>query len=207
LSATDGICTSSYEINVVFNDAPTLSQTDDIIYIPKGITDYHLTVDAGNFDEYRWTTSNSGLTLPVWPDQPSPSPVILASPDDIFQLTLTLWKGDCMLERTIKVDYALDLFIPNFFTPNGSEPNNYWRFRNIEKWNTIFDIHVEVFTRNNALVYSVKGYDNVNVVWDGRRNGENVPIGTYYYVVTLRPKSATKVTPPRPITGLVMIMR
>jgi gliding motility-associated-like protein len=144
-------------------------------------------------------------------EQSSPSPVTLASPDNPYKLILTLTnksdKSECSVIQNFHVDYALDLFIPNVFTPNGLEPNNTWKFREIEKWTSMFDIQVQVFSRNGAMVYSAKGYNNSTVVWDGRRNGENVPIGTYYYVVTLVPKSSSKVTPLRPLRGTVTIMR
>jgi len=137
-----------------------------------------------------------------------PSPVILSSPKELYKMTLTLTsESGCVTIQDFYVDYALDLVIPNVFTPNGREPYNTWKFREIEKWTAIFDIHVEVFSQNGASVYSGKGYNNSTVVWNGRRNGENVPIGTYYYVVKLVPKSSSRVTPPRPLTGWVLIQR
>jgi len=208
INVPGGTCIDSDEITVVLNPAPIFSLMDTLIYIPKGIVDYQLEVDASGFTEYEWTASASNIpSLPTWPEQSSPSPVILSSPDEIYKLTLTLSNGECTAKQDFYVDYALDLFIPNFFTPNGREPNNTWKFRELPKWTTIFDIDVVVFTRNGAQVYSAKGYNNESVVWDGRRNGENVPIGTYYYVVTLVPKSTSRVTPPRPIRGAVTIMR
>jgi len=210
ITVPTGTCSSSDKINVVLNSAPTLSFTDSIIFIPKGIVDYQLIVDAREYEKYEWTASTNQIpSLPQWPGEPSPSPVTLSSPVAPYKLTLTLTgKSGCWTKQDFYVDYTLDLLIPNVFTPGrGSVDNQTWKFREIEKWTSTFDIQVEVYTRNGALVYSAKGYDNVNVVWDGRRNGENVPLGTYYYIVRLVPKSSSNVTPLRPINGSVTINR
>ena len=200
-------CTSSKTFEVKLGDTPTLSPVDTMIYIPKGIA-LDLEVEAPNHTYYKWESSNPGMaTLPQWPNEPV-SPVTLQSPNGPYILTLTLSNASgCETKQNFYVDFALDLIIPNVFTPNGREPYNTWKYREIEKWTAIFDIQVNVFSRNGALVYSAKGYDNHSVVWDGRRNGENVPIGPYYYVVKLVPKSLIKDTPVRVITGWVTIMR
>jgi gliding motility-associated-like protein len=200
-------CTSSKTFEVKLGNPPTLSLTDTMIYIPKGIN-FPLEVEAPDYTYYKWEASGSSQapSLPQWPDPVSP--VELPSPNAPYILTLTLINASgCETKQNIYVDYALDLLIPNVFTPNSREPNNTWKFREIHKWTDIFDIQVNVFSRNGALVYSAKGYNNSEVVWDGRRNGENVPIGTYYYIVKLVPKSSLLNTPVRTITGWVMIMR
>ena len=199
-------CTSSKTFEVKLGDLPTLSPMDTMVYIPKGIA-LDLEVEAPNHTYYKWESSNPGMaSLPQWPEPVSP--VRLQSPNAPYILTLTLGnESGCETKQNFYVDFALDLFIPNVFTPNSPEPNNTWKFREIEKWTAIFDIQVNVFSRNGALVYSAKGYDNHSVVWDGRRNGENVPITNYYYIVKLVPKSSIKDTPARVITGWVMIMR
>ena len=200
-------CTSSKTFEVKLGDAPILIPEDTIIYIPKGIV-RDLEVEAPDHTYYKWESSNPNMAqLPQWPDEPL-SPITLQSPNAPYVLTLTVKnESGCESKQDFYVDFALDLLIPNVFTPNGREPNNTWKFREIEKWTAVFDIQVNVFSRNGSLVYSAKGYNNREVVWDGRRNGENVPIGTYYYVVKLVPNLSIKDTPVRILTGWVTIMR
>lgn len=45
---------------------------------------------------------------------------------------------------------------------------------------------LRVFNRWGELVWVGKNYDNVNVVWNGQnRRGQNLPDGTYYYLVSI----------------------
>ena len=75
----------------------------------------------------------------------------------------------------------IELFIPEAFTPNGNNINDLFVIRNLETYNTK---NLEVFNRYGNRVYSSGNYQND---WDGSRseNGQALPDGTYYYVLTL----------------------
>ncbi len=74
----------------------------------------------------------------------------------------------------------IELFIPEAFTPNGNNINDLFVIRNLETYNTK---NLEVFNRYGNRVYSSGNYQND---WDGSRseNGQALPDGTYYYVLT-----------------------
>ncbi len=50
--------------------------------------------------------------------------------------------------------------------------------------------HVEIFNRAGTKVYEADGYDNVDVLFDGKSNrgisimGTNLPAGTYFYIIS-----------------------
>ena len=71
--------------------------------------------------------------------------------------------------------------IPEAFTPNGNNINDLFVVANIELFN---ERSITVFNRYGNEVYSNKAYNND---WDGTRsdNGQALPDGTYYYVLTL----------------------
>jgi gliding motility-associated-like protein len=71
--------------------------------------------------------------------------------------------------------------IPEAFTPNGNNINDLFVVGNIEFYN---ERSIDVFNRYGNQVYSSKAYNND---WDGTRsdNGQALPDGTYYYVLTL----------------------
>jgi gliding motility-associated-like protein len=71
--------------------------------------------------------------------------------------------------------------IPQAFTPNGNNINDLFVVGNIEFFS---ERSIEVFNRYGNQVYSSKEYNND---WDGTRsdNGQALPDGTYYYVMTL----------------------
>ena len=92
-------------------------------------------------------------------------------PNDCQKATVTITlnglteKGDC--------------WIPNVLTPNGNGKNDALiipctqNFPNNE---------LTVFNRWGDKVFSTVGYQND---WKGTMNGEDLPVGTYYYVLKL----------------------
>jgi len=70
--------------------------------------------------------------------------------------------------------------IPNFISPNGDGYNDTWKIRALESFpNT----RLQIFDR-----YGKQFLDRVlngDYEWDGRYNGELLPSGTYWYILTL----------------------
>lgn len=86
------------------------------------------------------------------------------------------------------------IVIPNLFTPNGDGVNDYW---NIKSINFFPQCLVSVYARNGSLVFQSHGYPKA---WDGTYNGNPLPTGTYYYVIS--PQSDL----PK-LSGYVVILR
>ncbi len=85
-------------------------------------------------------------------------------------------------EATDQIDYLfIDVYIPNFFSPNGDGQNDYWApvnqisFPNIES---------EIYDRYGRLIKKLAQ----NEKWDGRyeRNSKPLPSGDYWYVIRLK---------------------
>ena len=72
---------------------------------------------------------------------------------------------------------ALD--IPTGFTPNQDGVNDTWNIKNLNRYE---DFLVSVYSRSGQLVYTS---DNYIKEWDGRHNGNLVPVGTYYYLINI----------------------
>jgi len=187
LTSTNNItCTNSAEFEIKTAPLPTIEFQKDIIYIPQEF-EFNLEVTTSPFESCTWTAiPDFGQTQNL--DCP-PYAGILTAPREPYELILTLMNEfGCELSKSVFVEQALDFFIPNAFTPNEDGFHDTWKFRNIEQYEDIFDIQVVVFNRGGTPIWEGKGYDNYNVVWDGRRNGQDVPIGTYWYVVKFVPK-------------------
>jgi gliding motility-associated-like protein len=66
-------------------------------------------------------------------------------------------------------------YIPNTFSPNEDGVND------------VFNVSIENFSRYRLIVFNRFGQiifdstDNENEGWDGKYNGQYVPIGTYVY--------------------------
>lgn len=78
---------------------------------------------------------------------------------------------------TVTVIPGEKLFIYNTFTPNGDGENDTWYIGNIHKYP---DNKLEIYNRYGKLVFLAAPYLNH---WDGRNFGEELPSGTYYYVL------------------------
>jgi gliding motility-associated-like protein len=96
--------------------------------------------------------------------------------------------------------------IPRFIfsqviSPNGDGINDTWTIGGIERFP---DNRITIFSRWGDVVYKAKGYDNVNVYWNGDyNNGKSssgsCPDGTYFYIIELGNGSK--------LTGFVVLNR
>jgi len=71
------------------------------------------------------------------------------------------------------------------FTFDGDSINDVWTIKNIDNHP---DNQVMVFDRWEGLIFSARGYNNENVVWDGSSHQSGlrpVPSGTYFYKIDL----------------------
>ncbi|WP_297797496.1 gliding motility-associated C-terminal domain-containing protein [uncultured Eudoraea sp.] len=72
-------------------------------------------------------------------------------------------------------------FLFNQFSPNGDGTNDLLKINNLEDYPNNF---LQIFDRYGNKILDVQGMTEGNT-WDGTRNGEQVPSGTYYYVLDL----------------------
>ena len=83
------------------------------------------------------------------------------------------------------------------FSPNGDGVNDGWQLPIAEDYP---DILVDIYNRWGQLVFSSVGY---TVPWDGRYKGQDLPVGTYYYVIDLNDNTVED----RFLSGPITIMR
>ena len=103
--------------------------------------------------------------------------------------------GGCFIVKSITV-VIIDppVIPPNAFSPNGDGVNDTWE---IPVLSLFPDCVVEIFNRLGQLIFKSTGYLKP---WDGKYNGIDLPIATYYYVI-----KATDELPP--VGGGVTIVR
>ncbi|GGG49895.1 HYR-like domain-containing protein [Bizionia arctica] len=93
-----------------------------------------------------------------------------------------------------------DVIISKAITPNGDQWNEYFTVTGIETCGFVID--VKIFNRWGAMIYESGDYQNN---WNGTvskasiGNANNVPAGTYYYILNLKNSGL------QPITGYVYI--
>ena len=84
----------------------------------------------------------------------------------------------CPTTTSIELEFV-DLFIPNYFTPNGDGTYDTWYPENTEFFP---DIKVKVFDRYGRLLQQFKGPVKG---WDGRYEDKLLPSGDYWYLIEL----------------------
>ena len=136
---------------------------------------------------YQWTP-NINLSDPA-----SLNPIASPDQDILYTLTVTSSEG-CVAADNIFVRVLQLPEIPNAFTPNADGYNDVW---NIRYLNSYTSPTVQIFNRYGQQVYYSVGYANP---WDGRFKSEELPMGTYYYIIN--PGSGRKA-----MTGAVTLIK
>jgi len=109
-----------------------------------------------------------------------------------YSVTITDSRG-CNVFLPFELD--LRYRIPNAFTPNGDGVNDLWTIGVIEYHP---DAIVQIYDSRGKLVFdSPKGYPEP---WDGKYQGEYLPMGTYYYIIHLNDTD-------KPLTGNITLIR
>ena len=122
--------------------------------------------------------------------------VIEPNEDTWYIVTVTDING-CINFDSVYVEVKPVLVIPNGISPNGDGKNDTWQLQFVEDFP---DLEVSVYNRWGELLF----YDNNSYPkpWDGKFNGEELPVGSYYYVIVLHDELY-----PEPFTGPLTIMR
>lgn len=143
---------------------------------------------SGDHIRYFWTPSN-------YLDDPLKLNPI-ASPTQDITYTLNVWSEDGCPGATsdVSVKVYKKLEIPNTITPNGDGINDIWNIAALESYP---DAEIKIVNRYGERIFS-SGTGQKS--WDGKRNGVNAPVGTYYYMINLH--NGQKL-----LTGSITILR
>ena len=87
-------------------------------------------------------------------------------------------QNGCEAIASIYIEF-IDIELPNFFTPNGDNANDFWRPRNIDQFP---DILIKIYDRYGRVVANIS---TDHRGWDGKYNEKELPSGDYWYVVRL----------------------
>lgn len=72
------------------------------------------------------------------------------------------------------------LVIPNTFTPNGDGSNDTWGVPALRFYE---QVRIQIFDRGGLLIFAT---ENPDLRWDGKQKGKELPIGTYYWVISVK---------------------
>jgi gliding motility-associated-like protein len=185
---SNGSCESFSQVTVVVNKKPVANAGEDKRIILGSSTSLNGSA-AGDQVTYFWLPE-AGLD-----DPKSLSPV--ASPEESTTYTLHVLSSlGCV--TAVDEAYVLvykKLSIPASFSPNGDSANDLWRITAIE---TFIKPKVSIMNRFGELIYETTDY--YLKPWDGKYKNVDVPVGVYYYLITLDANS-------KPLSGSVTLIR
>ncbi|NDK55879.1 gliding motility-associated C-terminal domain-containing protein [Pontibacter fetidus] len=144
-------------------------------------------LEATGGDTYSWSPA-IGLSNPN-----IANPVATPEVTTTYKVTITT-AGGCTFTDEVTITVLPFVEIPNTFTPNRDGINDTWEIANLKKYP---NCKVQVFNQWGTMVFQSNGYQ---VPWDGRYNGQELPLATYYYIIQLEPSE-------KPLSGSITIVK
>jgi gliding motility-associated-like protein len=179
-------CSTEDEQQQLVHPTPVVSAGPDKRVLEEAST----TLDGqaqGNIVQYLWSPA-------AWLDNANIARPLSKPAEDItYTLKVTTAEG-CTNTDHVFVKILRKPIIPNAFTPNGDGINDTWVIRYLDAYP---DCTVDIYSRSGQRVFYAVGYGKP---WDGRLNGNPLPVGTYYYIIN--PHNGRKTE-----TGSVTIIR
>lgn len=170
LEVRSGDCAAEYDTVMVFvHPLPEVTVSPQQSVGP----DESVQLVATGGTVYEWSPEEL-LDDPINPD-----PLARPLENTLFKVRVTDEYG-CSNIDSVKVLVQNVIFIPNLFTPNGDGNNDFFKvygsgIASIQL--TIYDLHGnEIFLADNAEMAMSRG-------WDGTRNGNPLPNGTYVWTL------------------------
>jgi gliding motility-associated-like protein len=102
------------------------------------------------------------------------SPIASPTETTLYFVEYTTPLG-CVLTDSVFVRVFTE--IPNTITPDNDGTNDVWNIPSISDYP---NVQVLIYNRWGNEVFSSTGY---NEPWDGTRNGEELPTGSYFYII------------------------
>lgn len=146
---------------------------DDIYFVDESTLIISNTSTGGN--QYAWFfgTGDSSDTF-------EPPYVYHTAGDYVIRLYVANnWGCTDVAERPIRVRVRENVFVPNAFSPNGDEVNDYF---SVGKEN-IASLNIIIFNRWGEIFFTS---NDVNFRWDGTYKGNPAQQGIYGYIITAK---------------------
>lgn len=166
-------CPSNSQIDVSTFDLPTITISADPETIMQGQSTQ---LEATGASSYLWSPSE---TLS---DSTIANPEATPLETTIYSVIGTDING-CIGEASITINVdseseELPVTAPKLFSPNGDAIDDFWVIESIENFP---ECQLVIFSRNGTTLLEAIPYNND---WEGVFNGEPLPEGAYYYVIS-----------------------
>lgn len=169
LTVSDGKCPDNISFVTVTPFAKPIANAGQDTTIDEGNT---ITLNGSGGTKYWWQPDYnikylSTANPDVWPTTNFTYTVLVENQHKCFSydvINVNVRKGDL-------------LFFYSAFTPNYDGDNDFFYIGNIDKYP---DNTLKIYNRYGKVVFSASSYNNT---WDGKYLSEEVPSGTYFYIL------------------------
>jgi len=182
--AAYGVCNDFDTVCVTYNPQPIANAGIDVTIVEGNSTQ----LNATGGGTYVWTPS-TGLS-----DTTISNPIANPMVTTTYTVTVTSPDG-CTSQDSVKVTVIPTIRFPDGITPNGDGKNDTWVIDYIDQYP---DAIVEIYNRWGEMLFRSDNYQND---WNGTYNGQNLPVGTYYFVIELNDGKT------KPFTGPLTVLR
>ncbi|WP_442796099.1 PKD domain-containing protein [Pelobium manganitolerans] len=168
---TDKGCSSSKISNIEVFETPKADAGADKVILLGGSVSLDGTASGKNV-KFEWSpvTDLSNYN--------SLSPTASPKKDITYTLTVISEEG-CVTKKDVFVKVLQFPEIPNTFTPNGDGINDVWNIKYLDSYP---DCTIKIYNRYGKEVFVSTKYK----AWDGKLDAQDLPEGTYYYVITAK---------------------
>ena len=134
-----------------------------------------LTLFVHNALDVHWNIGMQGEAVTLYPEEPM-----------LIAATVTTYdKTDTTIYIQVGV-FDCGLWIPTAFTPNGDGLNDEFL---VHAPATITHYECAIYDRSRGLLFRT---NNILQGWDGTFNGKQLPLGSYFYIITYRDEAGMK---------------
>ncbi|RNI31521.1 gliding motility-associated C-terminal domain-containing protein [Rufibacter latericius] len=177
-----GTMGGTYVLRWTVSNSPCVNATDDVEIRLKPIPQVEAGPDILLIEGESTPLKGSGQGKLTWSPGTSLSNSTMANPMASPTTTTryylnTVSDDGCPNQDSMLVTVIKRLQVPTAFSPNGDGSNDTWVLEGIQDYPRIT---IEIYNRWGQQVYSSQGYPSP---WDGKRNGADLPIGAYYYII------------------------
>lgn len=171
LTIADGTCNYTDLVSINIGYASLNVKPQDTTIKKGEVVTLRVTGGTGT---YTWNPPYY-LTIPYgMTNRPDAAPL-----STIIYTVNSVFPSGCIASGTVIIRVTPDdeLIFYNTFTPNNDGINDVFYIANIEQYP---DNTLTIYNRYGQKIFFKRGYKND---WDGTINGEQVPTGTYFYVL------------------------
>ncbi|MGM0479310.1 MAG: gliding motility-associated C-terminal domain-containing protein [Bacteroidota bacterium] len=161
-------CSETAEVKIEHYPQPYVQTTADYYGFAGDEVELHASTNNGS-GTFTWSPTEYLSCVNC--QSPTATP-----PESMTYRVLYIDENGCRAEDAVRISFEGIIYVPNSFTPDGNDYNEYFSVEggNIE----IF--HMEIYNRWGERVFET---DDFNAKWDGTYNGQKCKDGTYVWKI------------------------